>query len=67
MHDHEWTPISQISEGNSVDSYYSCGCGCKKILHVYTYAPTDIRHENLHDCGSWTDGYAHGIARGMKG
>lgn len=65
MHQHEWTEIAAISEGDSVDSYQTCSCG--KVLHVYTYAPGSIRHENVHEQGSWTEGYAHGLARGLRG
>lgn len=59
------TLISQVSEGDSVDSYYTCGT-CLKIVHVYTYAPGNIKYVNVHEKGSWTDGYAHGIARASK-
>lgn len=61
MHEHAFAPLSEVRCGDSVDAYEACGCGV--VRHVYTYAPGNIRHENLHEPASWTSGYAHGIAR----
>lgn len=65
MHQHDFSNLlSQVSDGDSVDSYYTCRCG--DVMHVYTYAPGGIRHENIHESTSWTAGFAHGLARGSK-
>lgn len=68
MHQHDFSNlIAQIAEGDSVDSYYACVSGCAFVMHVYSYAPGRIRHENVHEGNSWTAGYAHGLSRGLKG
>ncbi len=64
-HAHTWSVLARIADGDSVDTY--SGCGCSAVLHVYTYEPGNIRHENVFAGGSWTDGYAHGLARGLRG
>lgn len=60
------TLISRVSDGDSVDRYFTCGT-CSRIVHVYTYDPMHICHVNVHEKGTWTDGYAHGLARGQRG
>lgn len=61
---HTWRQVFTIGQGDSIDTYFECPA-CTACLHVYTYAPYNIRHENLHAPGTWGNGWTRGYAQGM--
>lgn len=67
-HAHHWQGLAHVSDHDSHDWYFTCGC-CA-VMHVYEYMPADerarVRHENLHAPMSWGAANAHGLANGLR-